>query len=393
MNAHAEVVPGPLWTRGMKTLAAVAGLGIVLLAWRFAAGLGAVTGLSDGYPWGLWIAFDVVTGTALGCGGYAIAILVYVLNRGQYHPLVRPAVLTSALGYSLAAIAIVVDVGRPWFIYRIPLHFWQWNLDSALLEVALCVMAYVVVLWVEMTPAVLERWRDSQVPMLRRVAETVGPVLDRALVFVLALGVLLPTMHQSSLGTVMLLAGDKLHPLWRTPLLPLLFLVSCIAMGYAVVVFEGALAAAAFRRRPETPMLASLSRAMVVVVALYLALRFLDLGVRGQLGRVLTFDRVGLLFLLETALFVVPGAMLLDRRRGQHLGHLFRAATLLLLGGALYRFDSYLLAFNPGPGWSYFPAVPELLITLGLVAGEVMVYVALVKSFPILGGQPAPAHA
>ncbi len=152
MSDRAVPVGGPIMTRAFKILLGVGLLGLVLTIWRFAVGLGATTGLSDGYPWGLWIAFDVVTGTALACGGYAVAILVYILNKGRYHPLVRPAVLTSALGYSVAAVAIMVDVGRPWFIYRIPIRVGQWNLNSALLEVALCVMAYVVVLWIELVP-------------------------------------------------------------------------------------------------------------------------------------------------------------------------------------------------------------------------------------------------
>ncbi len=213
-TAHAAPVGGTLWTRPFKVLVTLGALGLVLTAWRFAVGLGASTGLSDGYPWGLWIAFDVVTGTALACGGYAVAILVYILNKGRYHPLVRPAILTSALGYSLAALAIVVDVGRPWFIWKVPLFFWRWNLNSALLEVALCVMAYVVVLWIEMSPAFLEKWeQESRRPGLQRFARKVRPRIEKALLWIIALGLLLPTMHQSSLGTVMLLAGPRLHPL------------------------------------------------------------------------------------------------------------------------------------------------------------------------------------
>ena len=141
----AKPVGGPIMTRPFKWLLAFLGLWLVILIWRFAAGIGAVSGLTDGYPWGVWIAFDVVVGTALGCGGYAIAILAYIFNKGKYHPVIRPAILTSALGYTLAAIAIIIDVGRPWFIWRIPLGGWPdmggFNWDSALLEVALCVMA------------------------------------------------------------------------------------------------------------------------------------------------------------------------------------------------------------------------------------------------------------
>ncbi|HET7452183.1 MAG TPA: NrfD/PsrC family molybdoenzyme membrane anchor subunit, partial [Thermoanaerobaculia bacterium] len=153
MSSEARPVGGRLATRPFVTLAAIFAIGAALILWRLVAGLGATTALSDGYPWGLWIAFDVVTGTALACGGYAMAILVYVLNRGKYHPMVRSAVLTSALGYTIAGLSVVLDIGRPWLAWKIPVFFWSWNLHSALLEVALCIMAYMVVLWIELSPA------------------------------------------------------------------------------------------------------------------------------------------------------------------------------------------------------------------------------------------------
>src|SRR6266496_2419722 len=167
MNSQAEPVGGPLVTPVTRTLAGLVGLAAALIAWRFVAGLGATTALNDGYPLGLWIAFDVVTGTALACGGYAVALLVYILNQGRYHPLVRPALLTSALGYSLAGAGVLLDVGRWWAIWKVPVYFWHWNFNSALLEVALCIMAYMVVAWIELSPAFLEHWQDGQQLFLR----------------------------------------------------------------------------------------------------------------------------------------------------------------------------------------------------------------------------------
>src|SRR5574338_1562947 len=217
MTTHAaQPVGGPIFTRGFRVLAGVFALGAVFILWRLFAGLGAVSALSDGYPWGLWIAFDVVTGTALACGGYAVALLVYIMNKGRYHPLVRPAVLTSALGYTLAGIGIGLDVGRWWNIWRVPLFFWEWNLNSVLLEVALCVMSYIFVLWLELSPAFLEKAKETNIPRLRDFATKALPFVNRALLWVIALGILLPTMHQSSLGSLMLLAGPRLHPLWNT---------------------------------------------------------------------------------------------------------------------------------------------------------------------------------
>jgi Ni/Fe-hydrogenase subunit HybB-like protein len=394
MSAHLEATPvgGPILTRPFKWLLAVFGVWVFLLAWRFLAGLGATTALNDGYAWGIWIAFDVVTGTALGCGGYALAILVYILNKGAYHPLVRPAILTSALGYSMAGFAIVVDVGRYWWIYRIPIRFWQWNLNSALLEVALCVMAYIFVLWLELSPAFMEKWKvEAPLPILKSLSSALHPVINKLMIFIVALGLLLPTMHQSSLGAVMLLAGHKLHALWNTPFIPLLFLVSVIAMGYAVVVLEGSLASHYFKRKRETEMLGRLSGVMVVVLSVYLVLRFADLIWRGALGAAFTSGWMSVFFWIETALSVAPLVMLASKAGRLDPVVQFRAALFMLLGGTLYRFNSYLIGFDPGEGISYFPSVPEMFITIGIVALEIMLYIVIVKRFPILAGAPKKA--
>lgn len=383
---------GVIFTRPVKILTAFAGLAAGLIVWRFLVGLGASTALNDGYPWGLWIAFDVVTGTALGCGGYAVALLVYILNRGRFHPLIRPAMVTSAFGYSIAALSVVIDIGRPWLAWKLP-FFWHWNLNSVLLEVALCIMTYTVVLWIELSPAFLERAQTSTVPTIRRIGETLLPVIKKILPWIMALGVLLPTMHQSALGSLLLLSGPRLHPLWNTALLPLLFLISCIAMGFGAVVIEGALSSLFLGRKSETDMLAGLGRAVLPLLAVYLVLRLIDLAVRGQLGALLAFNLYSVMSLIELGLFAAAMAMLATESQRRDLGNLFRAAMLLVLAGALYRFDVFLVAFLPGAQWSYFPNVNEILVTTGLVAGEMAGYIVLVKIFPILAGQPRTAAA
>lgn len=382
---------GRVLTRPTWILLALGVLGFAIVAWRFAVGLGPTTALSDGYPFGLWIAFDVVTGTALACGGYAVALMVYILNKGKYHPLVRPALVTSALGYTLAGLAVVVDVGRPWWIWKVPIFFWRWNLSSALLEVALCIMAYLFVLWIELSPAFLGRWEQSSAwPGLARFARKARPKVERALPWVIVLGIVLPTMHQSSLGTLMLLAGPKLHPLWNTPLVPLLFLVGSLGMGYGVVVMESVLSARLLGRRPERSMLLGLARPMAWVLGLWLAVRVVDVAVRGHFGLALEATSYAFWFWLEVAVGLVALAMLVApgrlREPGKGLGWLFQAAVLLVFGGALYRFSTYLMAFNPGDNWSYFPSIPEMLVTVGFVAFEVLAYIYLIQRFPILAG-------
>jgi Ni/Fe-hydrogenase subunit HybB-like protein len=389
MNTHEirlEPIGGPIITRPFLVLATIASIGVLLILWRFATGLGASTALNDGYPWGLWIAFDVVVGTALATGGYAVAILIYILNRGKYHPLIRSAILTSALGYSLGGFAVVLDLGRFYNIFKVPLMFWRWNLHSVLLEVALCIMLYTIVLWLEVSPAFLEKWRGGSSERLSRFSEKVLPILERALPWLIALGLLLPTMHQSSLGSLMLLAGSKLHPLWQSPILPLLFLLSCVGMGYSVVVIESALSSAVFKRRAETQILSSLSGAIVTVLGLYIGLRFADVILRGRFGMLLALEKQSFLFIAEIVLFIIPAIMLLNKEKIRDLGYLFRAAMLIILAGALYRFSTFLIAFNPGQGWRYFPAITELLITTGIVALEIMAYIVIVKKFPILAG-------
>ena len=362
-----------------------------LIIFRYAAGLGAATNLSDGYPWGLWIAFDVVVGTALACGGYAMAVIAYVFNEGKYHPLVRPAILTSALGYSMAGLSVAIDVGRPWHLWKVPTQLWKWNVNSVLLEVAVCIMAYIVVLWLELSPALLERWRDSKSPRLKAFAERTLPLAEKSLFWIVGMGLILPTLHQSSLGSLMLLAGPRLHGLWSTQFLPLFFLLTSLAMGYAIVVFEAAFASKAFNHKPAAKMLANLGRFAAMGSALFVALRFIDLIVKGRIALVARFDLYAVLFWVETLLYLAPVFILLRRKRS--LGSLVRAAMLVVLAGSLYRFDTFLVAFDPGPGWHYFPSITEQLITVGLVAGELAVYVAVVKNFPILAGRkPAPAR-
>lgn len=391
MKAYEDAQPigGRILTRPFLLLAALAGLAGLLIVWRFAAGLGATTALNDGYPWGLWIAFDVVTGTALACGGYAVALLVYILNRGTYQPLIRPALVTSALGYSIAGFSVLIDIGRPWLGWKLPL-FWMWNTRSVLLEVALCIMAYTIVVWIELAPAFLQRAQTSSVPGLQRFSQGALPKVTKSLTWIIALALLLPTMHQSSLGSLMLLAGPRLHPLWNTPILPLLFLVSCIFMGFGAVVIESSLSSRLLARKPETEMLSRLAKVMVQALVLFLLLRLGDLIVRGQIPALFRFDLSSIMSLLEWALAITAVILLWSEKRRGNLGNLFLAALVLLFYGGIYRFDVYLVAFRPGAQWSYFPSVTEILITVGLVAGEIAAYIALIKTFPILTGA-APA--
>jgi Ni/Fe-hydrogenase subunit HybB-like protein len=383
-------------TQPFRVLLLLGAIGVALIAWRFAVGLGRSTALSDGYPWGIWIAFDVVTGTALACGGYAMALLVYIFNKGQYHPLVRPAIVTSALGYTLGGLSVAIDVGRPWYLWKVPTMVWKWNGNSALLEVAVCIMAYIVVLWLELAPMFLERFKQGSNAGLRNFADRTLPFFNKALIWIVGFGMILPTMHQSSLGALMMLAGPRLHPLWNSNFLPLFFLLTCLAMGFAMVVFETSFSSVAFKERPPMTMLWKLGQIAAYASLAFVFWRFIDLGMRGVIGEAFRFDLYGTMFWIENVLFIAPFLMIVTRRNHVSLGTMLRAAMLVAVAGAVYRFDTFLVALQPGPGWHYFPSITEQLITVGLVALEIAAYIAIVKNFPILRGRttaaPSIAH-
>jgi Ni/Fe-hydrogenase subunit HybB-like protein len=393
MTARAAPVGGRLGSPAFRLMLLLWAAGTAVGAVRFTRGLGATTAMNDGYPWGIWIAVDVVVGTALGSGGFLVAALVYLLNRGRYHPLVRPALLTAALGYTAGATAIVFDVGRWWNLWRVPVAplgsggRFVYNWTSALLEVALCVMAYTALLWVEVSPSILERWKASASPALHGVASTLLPRVRRLLPLVLALGLVLPVMHQSSLGSLLLVAVTKLHPLWHTPLLPLLFLLTCLSMGYGTVVVESVLSARAFRRPLETALLARLTRSVAWIALGWSVLRVADVAARGRLGLALAPTWMASFFWLEVLLSAAAAHGLWRLRDTRDAGALLRAAGVLAGAGALYRIDTYLTAFDPGNGWRYFPSVGEIVVTLGIIAVETMVFVYVVRRFPILAGE------
>jgi len=370
---------GKIWTTPFKILTALALIAAVLIVKRFLFGLGSVTNLNDGYPWGLWIVYDVVTGTALACGGYAMAMLVYIFNRWEYHPLIRSALVTSLFGYTLAGLAIFIDVGRYWQLHNVFIPPYA-NPNSVMFEVATCISLYIVVMWIEFSPAYFEA--KQKTVWLKRI--------NKVMFFFIALGVLLPTMHQSSLGSLMIAMGEKLSPLWQTRFIPLLFLITAITLGYAVVIFESIFSAVNFKRPIETRLLARLSRLIPWLTLFYLALRLGVIVWNGNAGLIFKFDLDSIMFLIEMALVLIPTVILFSKQKREKPRFLFISATTYLLAGCLYRFDTFLVAFHPGHGYVYFPAAQEILITLGIVAFEIMLYLIFVKRFPVF---PEVKHA
>ncbi len=389
--AHPEAAPlgGKVVTPFFMTILTFGLIGGVLMLYRFVFGLSTITNVNDTWPWGIWKPLNVVTATGVGAGGYGLAIIVYVLNKGRYHPFVRPALLTSALAYTVAAASVLVDLGRWWLILKVPVYIWEWNGSSVLLEVSICVLSYMLVLWTEVSPAVFgQLGSTAKASGLRRFAQRVNPKLLKAMPFIIALGVLLPSLHQSSLGG-MFMVSSYLHPLWHTAFLPLLFLLSCLVMGYAGVVAQDTITRAALRRRQEYDLLPRLSVVAILLVGAWWGIRLVDLAWNGRLGLAFALDRFSVLFLIEAGL-AFGGVLLLARKSGrENPGVRFGAALLLLASGALYRFSTYLLALQPRQSGSYFPSLGEVFVSLGLFSLAMCVFILIARKFPIIVG-PAP---
>ena len=384
--AHEEAAPigGRIWTPFTAVLALLVMIMLVILGVRFARGIGAVTNLNDGYPWGLWIAYDVVIGTALGASGFTVAFATYILNRGAYHPIVRPALLTALFGYAQAGASVFFDIGRYWGAWHIFAPKYA-QTNSVLFEVAVCIMAYTLVVFIEFLPVVLERFRMDRARKR----------LERVLFVFIAIGVLLPTMHQSSLGSLLIIFGPQVNPIYQTRVLPLLFLVSTIGMGLAAVVVEGTVSSVALRRPLEREILGKLMKVGQALMVVFLVVRFGNLLYRGEVPG-LDARPVTIVFWIETVLFTAPVILLLGdgAARPQRF---FLAAMSMAFAGILYRIDAFLVAYETGDGWHYFPSMGELAVSVGLVAFEILAFIIAIRLLPVLpkvhDATPAPAGA
>ncbi len=384
MSSHEEYVraPGKVITPTTVVLALITVVAFAIIGYRYLTGLGAVSNMSDGYPWGLWLAYDVAVGTAFACGGYALAIVAYIFNGWKYHPMIRSAVVASMFGYALGGFSVMVDIGRYWNAYGFFMPS-RWQTNSVMFEVAVCIMAYTLILVIEFLPSLTEKLHElKEDSIFRKMGDAIAPKLDKILIFIIALGITLPTMHQSSLGSMFIIAGDKLHPLWQTNFLPLLFLLNALILGFAIVMFESGLSAVGFKRRYEKEAL-DLSKIIPYLGFAWLAVRFISLLLRGQFTTMFTSGFHSVMFWIEIGLVLAGTIMFMNKNITPR--KCFRAAIVLALGGGLYRMNVYLIAYNPGDIWNaYFPSFSEFLITLGLVSFEVFAYIVLARVLRIL---------
>ncbi len=337
---------------------------------RIFYGLGGSTNLSDKFPWGIWIAFDVMCGVGLAAGGFTLVAMVHIFNIEKYHPILRPAILTAFLGYSLVVVGLLYDLGRPDRLWH-PLV--MWNPHSVMFEVAWCVTLYSTVLFLEFLPVVLEKFGLHK--PLQWIHKISVPLM--------ILGVLLSTLHQSSLGTLFLIVPEKLYPLWYTPILPLLFYVSAIAVGLAMTIFESWHSSRAFGRALELPLLMSMGRVLAVVLSVYLWIRFLDLSHRHAFA-LLAQNRIETwLFLLEIALMVVPTVLLYQQRIRSSPGKLYACAVMVVFGFITNRLNVGSTGLEAGSGTHYIPKWSEIAITLSIVATGFAIFRIVAQYFPI----------
>ena len=353
--------------------------GIVSTVVRFTQGLGASTNLSDQFPWGIWIGFDILCGVGLAAGGFVVAGAVYVFNLDQYKPILRPTVLTAFLGYILVVFALMFDLGKPWNVWH-PII--MWNPRSVMFEVGWCVMLYSTVLALEFSPVVFERFK------LHKAAKLVHTIAIPLVI----VGVILSTLHQSSLGSLFLIVPEKVYPLWYSSNLPYLFFLTAVAVGPAMVIIESFLSFRAFKKEIEVPILSKLARVSGVALAVYMVLKVQDIIGYQLYPYLMTFNTEGILYWSEILFGVaVPIVLIAQPRFRQNRKGLFAIGLFIVLGFILNRLNISITAVEQYSGSVYFPSWMEISITLMVVAIGFAAFRLAVKHLPVFA--PVEEHA
>lgn len=357
------------------------GIGFVVSMTRFALGIGAISNLNNTYPWGFWISFDLFTGVAISSGGFIMAGTVYILGIKEFQPLLRPSVLTAFLGYMMVAIALLVDLGHPERIWYMMIY---WNHTSVLLEIGICVMSYLTVLAIEFAPVIFEgmKWQKT------------AHFIHKFIMPFVIVGVVLSTLHQSSLGSLLLIQPTKLHALWWTPILPVMFFTSALSIGLSMILLESSLSARYFNRGLEMHLLEKLARAIPYTAGIYLALKLGELIVAGEFGLLFSSGAMSLLFWAELLIgCVAPIVMFSNKRIRQSPSGLLIGAIITLFGMILNRFNVSWFAVGRLTDVSYAPSIVEMSVSVAIFSAGIMAFGLLAKYFPVFEAEHHTAQA
>ena len=338
---------------------------------RFTKGLGASTNLSDAFPWGLWIGFDMLCGVGLAAGGFTICAVTHIFNIEKFKPLTRPAILTAFLGYILAVCGLMYDLGRPWDIWHAII---MWNPHSVMFEVAWCVMLYTTVLFLEFFPIVLERFKLNKIlKIMKKVA-----------IPIMMLGILLSTLHQSSLGSLYLIMPEKMHPLWYSPLLPVFFFLSAISTGFAMVVFEAFLSARAFNHGLKLNLLSTCSFIALIFILINFVLKIVYFISAGKMQYLLIMAPVTYSFYLEILLgTIVPTIFLSSKKFREDKKYLYFSSIFIISGFLLNRLNVSITSLAAMTKASYFPSFIEISVTMMLVVIGMWAFKLITENFPV----------
>jgi Ni/Fe-hydrogenase subunit HybB-like protein len=360
---------------------------------RFFKGLGASTNLSDQFPWGLWVGFDCLCGIMLAAGGFSLMATVHVFNLEKFKAIARPALVTAFFGYLLEIAAVMFDLGRP---YRIWHPLVMWNPRSPMFIVGWCVILYTSIMALEFAPMVLERFGFQKPLKLLRMVQT--PLV--------ILGVIVSVVHQSALGMFYVLVPGKLHPLWYTSLLPVLFFVSSIAAGLAMTIFESTMSARHFNHSLERPLIFALGRALMIVLVVYGVLRVQDLIRHNAWQFAFSTSYEATMFWVEMSFtLLLPIGLLAVRSIREKPMMLYAVSILTVSGFIVNRLNVALTGMEWSIGARYVPKWTEVSITLMLLSIGIALFALAVKHLPIfhheepvaprpvVRAQPLPAGA
>lgn len=364
-----QMIPKITFWRVVAVIIIVAGLYSTYL--RFTGGLGASTNLSDEFPWGLWIGFDILVGVGLAAGGFTICAITHIFNIEKYKPLARPAILTAFLGYLLVIFGLMYDLGKPYNIWHAIIY---WNPRSVMFEVAWCVMLYTTVLFLEFLPIPLEKFGMKK---LLSFMKKIG-------IPIMISGVILSTLHQSSLGSLFLIVPQKMYPLWYSSLLPVYFFITAVGAGLTMVIFEAYLSARAFNRGIEADLLSRIGLYSVIVLMIGLLLKITDLVLTDKTDLLFTINNYTLLFYLEILVgTLVPFGLLIQKRIRENRRWLYASAIMVISGFLLNRLNVSITSITPGADITYFPSIYEISITLMLVTLGMWGFKIIAKNFPV----------